>query len=91
MDWQELRRMEELLLDGVVHNGEEVELFIDSATPNEQDILERQTFVNEMERHNRYKDPCDMDFGKWVPTIIILILVATVCAILLQGAFGGGA
>jgi hypothetical protein len=90
MNWQQLQRMEELLFDGVVHNGEEVELFIDSATPNEQDILERQTFVNELERHNRYKDPGELNFGKWVPTIIILILVATVCAILLQGAFGGG-
>jgi len=89
MDWQELRRMEELLFDGITHNGEEVELFIDSATPNEQDILERQTFVNELERHNRYKDPGEMDFGKWVPWIVILILIATVSAIMLQGAFGG--
>lgn len=88
MSWRELRGMEELLFDGVSHNGEEVELFIDSATPNELDILEKQTFMNQMERHNRYKDPGEFDFGKWVPTIIILILVATVCAILLQGAFG---
>jgi len=90
MDWNALRRMEELLFDGIVHNGEEVELFIDSATPNEQDILERQTFLNEMERHKRYKDPGEFDFGKWVPTIIILILITTVCAILLQSVFGGG-
>jgi len=90
MDWQALRRMEELLFDGVTHNGEEVELFIDSATPNEQDILERQTFVNELERHNRYKDPGELDFGRWVPWIVILILIATVSAIMLQGAFGGG-
>ena len=88
MDWRELRRMEELLFDGVTHNGEEVELFIDSATPNEQDILERQTFLNEVERDKRYKDPGEIDFAKWVPWIVIIILVGTVCAIMLQGAFG---
>lgn len=89
LSWRELKGMEELLFDGIVHNGEEVELFIDSATPNEQDILERQTFINELERHNRYKDPGDFDFGRWVPTIVILLLVGTICAIILQGAFGG--
>lgn len=90
MDWDELRQLEELLFDGKTHNGDDVELFIDSATPNEQDVLERQTFVNELERHNRYKDPGEINFGKWVPYIIIMILVSTVCAIMLQGAFGGG-
>jgi len=90
MDWKELRGMEELLFDGVTHNGEEVELFIDSATPNEQDILERQTFINELERHNRYKDPGEIDFAKYIPWIAFLILIAVVAAIMLQGAFGGG-
>jgi len=89
MDWQQLRRMEELLFDGVTHNGEEVELFIDSATPNEQDILERQTFLNEIQRQQIYKDPGELNLGKWLPYIIIIILIGTVSAIMLQGAFGG--
>lgn len=90
MGWQELRRTEELLFDGVTHNGEEVELFIDSATPNEQDILERQTFVNELERHNRYKDPGEVDFAKYIPWLAFLIVVGVIAAIMLQGAFGSG-
>jgi len=89
MSWRELRGMEELLFDGVTHNGEEVELFIDSATPNELDILEKQTFMNQMERHNRYKDPGEIDFAKYIPWIAFLILIAVVAAIMLQGAFGG--
>jgi hypothetical protein len=88
MDWRELRCLEERLFDGISHNGEEVELFIDSATPNEQDILERQTFINEMNRERNYRDPGDMNIGKWLGPIIIIILIGAIAAIMIQGAFG---
>lgn len=71
MDWKQLKNMEELLFDGVVHNGDEVELFIDCATPNEQDVLEHQTFINAMDRTKRYRDTGMTDWGKFMPWIII--------------------
>lgn len=90
MGWKKLRKLELQLFDGVSHNGEEVELLIDSATPNELDVLERQTFINEITRERNYKDPGQIDFARYVPWIVFLILGATVAAIMLHGTFGGG-
>jgi hypothetical protein len=75
MSWKSLKDMDEALFDGVTHNGDEVELFIDSATPNEQDILEHQTFLNAMDRQHRYRDGGATDWGKWMPWIIIMLIV----------------
>jgi len=89
MGWDQLRHMEEFLFDGITHNGEEVELLIDSATPNEQDILEHQTFLNDIEREKRYRDPGEVNWEKWVPWIAFLMVTGVICAIMLQGVFGG--
>lgn len=75
MPWEQLQNMEELIFDGVTHNGDEVELFIDCATPNEQDILQHQTFLNAMDRTHRYRDGGAVDWGKYMPWIIIMLVI----------------
>jgi hypothetical protein len=72
MSFKQLKNMEELLFDGVTHNGDEVELFMDCATPNEQDVLEHQTFINAMDRTHRYRDTGS---GKYMPWIIIMLVI----------------
>jgi hypothetical protein len=75
MDFKQLKEMGELLYDGVTHNGDEIELFIDCATPNEQDVLEHQTFINAMDRTHRYRDSGSIDWGKYMPWIIIMLVI----------------
>jgi len=71
---KELRDLDELLFDGITHNGEDVELFIDSATPTEQDILTRQTIITQAERARNYKGEHG-GLAAYLPWIIIAIIV----------------
>jgi hypothetical protein len=89
LGWRNLQKLELQLYDGICHNGDGVELFIDSATPNELDVLEHQTFLNDKDRDRNYADVSPVDWGKIGPWIIMIILIGVVAAIMLQGAFGG--
>lgn len=88
LGWKKLKNLDLLLFDGVSHNGEDIELFIDSATPNELDVLEHQTFINEIDRNRRYTDPGEVNWAKYVPWMVFLLLAGVIAAIMLQGAFG---
>jgi hypothetical protein len=74
------------LFDGITHNGDEVELFIDSATPNEQDVLEHQTFLNEMDRMRRYRDRGEVNWGQYVIPFVFLLIGAALAFMMLKGA-----
>ncbi len=89
MGWRSVQKLELLLFDGICHNGDGVELFIDSATPNELDVLEHQTFLNDKDRDRNYTDVTPVDWGRVAPWIVMIILIGTISAVMLQGAFGG--
>ena len=77
------------LFDGQVVRMEDVEEFIDSATPNELDALVKQEYLNDVMREKNYSDPGEMNWMKWIPAFGFLLLCGAIAAIILQGAFGG--
>lgn len=85
MDVKQLKELEYTFYDGVTHNGDGVELFIDGATPNEIDLLEGQTFMNEMERQRNYKDRGQTDWGKYMPWLIIMMFAAVIVIMIMKG------
>jgi hypothetical protein len=85
MGIKQLRDLEFMFYDGVSHNGDGVELFIDSATPNELDILEGQTFMNEMDRQKMYRDKGTTDWMKYMPWMIIMMFAAVIVIMIMKG------
>lgn len=88
MKLQDLHHMAELIYDGSIIHMEDVEEFIESATPNELDALEKQEFLNEIMREKNYSDPGEFNFSKWFPYITTLILVSAVAVVMILGVFG---
>ena len=86
---RDLKQMAELLFDGTTRHMEDVEEFVESATPNELDALEKQEFLNEIMREKNYSDPGEFNFSKWFPYITTLILVCAVAVVMIMGVFGG--
>lgn len=85
MGYKQLRDLECMFYDGITHNGDEVELFIDSATPNELDILEGQTFMNEMDRQKNYRDKGGGDWMKYMPWLIIMMFASVIVIMIMKG------
>jgi hypothetical protein len=85
MDINKLKNLEYIFYDGITHNGDEVELFIDSATPNEIDLLSGQTILNELRRNINYNKGQGTDWGKWMPWLIVLMIGAVVAMMILKG------
>jgi hypothetical protein len=85
MDVKKLKELEYTFYDGITHNGDGVENFIDGATPNELDILEGQTFMNEMDRQKGYRDKGTTDWVKYMPWLIMAMLVCTVVIMIMKG------
>jgi len=82
MDVKQLQSMEELLFDGVTHHSEEVEQFIDSATPNELDVFEKQSYVLDTIRGRGYSTPGNFNYAQimfWA--IILMVVLGTVIII----------
>ena len=88
MDIEDLQHMSELLFDGSTRHMEDIEAFVESATPNELDALEKQEFLNEIMREKNYSDPGEFNFSKWFPYITTLILVCAVAVVMIMGVFG---
>lgn len=85
MPLEQLKNLEFAFYDGVTHNGDDVELFIDSATPNELDVLEGQTYINEMERTHHYRDKSQSDFVKYIPWMIVMMFAMAVVIMIVKG------
>lgn len=86
MGYDRLKHLEFVFFDGVTHNGEEIEQFIDSATPNELDVLEKQEYLNDSMREKNYSDPGDVNWSKYAQLMGWVILVSAVAFLLLKGA-----
>jgi len=88
MRLSDFHHMSEMIWDGTTIHMEDVEEFIESATPNELDALEKQEFLNEMMREKNYSEPGSFNFAKWFPYITTLILVCAVAVVMVLGVFG---
>jgi len=89
MPIDKLKKLELAFFDGETHHSEDVERWIESATPNELDALEKQEYLNDAMRDRNYTDPGEINWGKWVPYIVFLLLGGAIAAIMIKGAFGG--
>jgi len=85
LGYKKLKNLEFMFYDGITHNGDDVELFIDSATPNELDVLEGQTFLNEMDRAKRYRDRSTVDWERWLPWLIVIMFASVVVMMMVKG------
>jgi len=84
LGYDKIKNLEYTFYDGVTHNGDEVELLIDSATPNELDIIEKQTFLNAINRYNFYKEGFKGDFARYMPWLIMAVLVIAVVMMIIK-------
>ena len=89
LEFDDLVNLRLQLFDGQVVRMEDVEEFIESATPNELDALVKQEYLNDVMREKNYSDPGEMNWMKWIPAFGFLLLCGAIAAIIVQGAFGG--
>ena len=87
--FDKIMRLEVLCCDGMTHHKEEVEEFIESATPNELDTLVKQKYLNDRMREKNYQDPgTSFDYSNLVP-IGVGMMLAAMAVIILMSYFGG--
>lgn len=87
MKLNELRNMEQLLFDGEIHHNDEVEKFIESATPNEISVLEKQKFLNEKMEEKHYRDVGEHNIGQWIGPVLLLMVGGAIAAAIVAGVF----
>lgn len=89
MGYDRLKRLEFICVDGFTHHCEEIEDFIDAATPNELDALIKQEFLNDHMQEANYKEPGhNFDYSNLVP-IAVGMFIAALATIVLMSYFGG--
>jgi len=89
MDYTQLRNMEQLLFDGIVHHAEEAESFIESATPNELSVLEKQKFLNEKMEEKHYREVGEHNIGQWIGPILLLMVGGAIAFAIIAGVMQG--
>ena len=89
MGFDKIKRLELICCDGYAHSSEEVEDFIDSATPNELDTLNKQEFLNDRMKDINYKEPGQQfNYGQLI-NVGIAMMFAAMAVIILMSYFGG--
>lgn len=86
LNFLQLQKMEEILYDGVTHHGEEAESFIESATPNELDALEKQKFLNEKMEERNYRAVGEHNIGQWIGPALLLMVGGAIAVAIISGA-----
>ena len=75
MGFDKICKLELVCCDGETHHHEEVEDFIESATPNELDTLVKQKYLNDRMKENNYRDPgSSFNYEKLIPIFIALFI-----------------
>lgn len=75
MGYDRLRNLELFCCDGVTHHHEEVEEFIESATPNDVDTLVKQKFLNDQMKASNYREPgSTFNYETLIPVFIALFI-----------------
>ena len=87
LNFLQLQKMEEILYDGVVHHGEEAETFIESATPNELDALEKQKFLNDKMEEKHYRAVGEHNIGQWIGPALLLMVGGAIAVAIIAGTF----
>ena len=88
--FDKIKNLELLCCDGVTHHHEEIEEFIESATPNEIDTLVKQKYLNDRMREKNYQDPgSSFDYSNLVP-IGVGMMLAAMAVIILMSYLGSG-
>lgn len=89
LGYDKIKNLGVLCCDGMTHHGEEVEAFIESATPNELDALTKQKYLNDRMKESNYKNPNEsFDYSKLVP-IAIGMFIAILGTIVFMSYMGG--
>jgi hypothetical protein len=84
---EDLHHMAETLVDGQTIHMEDAESFIESATPNELDSLMTQDAAHQFLRFKGYRDPGDINFAKWIPLMMMLMIGAALAFSIIYGTF----
>jgi len=89
MGYDRIKNLEFLCCDGVTHHGEEVEEFIESATPNDIDTLVKQKYLNDRMKQQNYKEPgTSFNYETLIP-IAIGMFIAILGTIVFMSYMGG--
>lgn len=86
LNFLQLQKMEEYLFDGVTHHAEEAETFIESATPNELDALEKQKFLNDKMEEKNYRAVGEHNIGQWIGPALLLMVGGAIAVAIISGA-----
>lgn len=87
---EKIRHLEEVCCDGKSHHHEEIEDFIESATPNELDALVKQSYLNDRMKEQNYRDPgSTFNYETLIP-IAIGMFIAVLATIVFMSYMGGG-
>lgn len=87
---EKIRHLAETCCDGMTHHHEEIEDFIDSATPNELDALVKQSYLNDRMKDANYRDPgSNFNYEALIP-IGIGMFIAVLATIVFMSYMGGG-
>jgi len=85
LGFDKIKNIEIFCCDGVTHHHEEIEEFIESATPNEIDTLVKQKYLNDRMREKNYQDPgSSFDYSNLIPIGVGMMLAAMAVIILMS-------
>ena len=89
MDFDKLKNLDIICCDGITHHGEEVEEFIESATPNEVDTLVKQKYLNDRMKQQNYREPgTSFNYANLI-NVGIGMMFAVLATIILMSYLGG--
>lgn len=89
MGFEKIRDLGVLCCDGITHHGEEVEEFIESATPNDIDTLVKQKYLNDRMKQQNYKEPgTSFNYEMLIP-VGIGMFIAVLATIVFMSYIGG--
>jgi hypothetical protein len=90
LGYDRIKRLEIVCCDGMTHHHEEVEDFIESATPNELDTLVKQKYLNDRMKESNYRDPGSRFNYETLIPIAIGMFIAILGTIIFMSYIGQG-
>ena len=87
LKYDEIKNMTENIWDGKVIHMEDAEDFIESAPPNELDSYVTQEAAHTLMRIKRYNDPGEINWGQWVPIVLVLLVGGAIAVAIIYGVF----
>lgn len=88
MKLDDLRNLRELLFDGQVIEFNQIEEYIENAAPTDLETLTSEEFAHKVLRFNMYKLGGKVDWAKWAPVLVMLMIGGAMAVLILKGALG---